>query len=380
MSPAGQSLVAALVCVYRMFGLSFAAMPRSRRVGASSPASAAEGLFELEDLASFRAQLPAQMRGLIDCEIASYNELGSGPEDVLVTADPALALGLDGMYEAFAAFVLQNPLAAHFVRTGDGRALRMSDFISSRKLHALDLYDHVYRHISAEYQLAFTVPVRGQLVGVTVSRAGRDFSEGELALFEAVRQIALRVHDSLHDRARLEAVVRGLDEVDDSPFAVVLVEASGYLSPAHARAERLLGELSGDETTIQALHAWARGERRQGRLGACRPLTLPIDGGELLARYLHGSAGNLDAIAVRIVRAAEPQALRALGLTRRQAEVLHLLWRGRANAQIARALDISEHTVRHHLEDVYRRLDVNSRLAAAHAAGRVLSGAGAQVD
>ena len=290
-------------------------MSRSRRTGASSLASAAQGLFELDDLASFRAELPAQMRSLVACEIASYNELGSGPEDVLVTADPVMPLELDGMYEAFAAFVLQNPLAAHFLRTGDGRALRMSDFISSRKLHALDLYDLVYRHIGAEYQLAFTVPLRGQLVGVTVSRAGCDFSEEELALFEAARHIALSVHHNLHDRARLEVVLRGLDEIDDGPFAVVLVEASGYLSPAHDRAERLLGELSGEEATIQALRAWARARCRQGPLGVCQPLTLPTEGGELLARYLHGSAGNLDAIAVRIVRAAEPQALRVLGLT-----------------------------------------------------------------
>jgi LuxR family transcriptional regulator of csgAB operon len=61
-----------------------------------------------------------------------------------------------------------------------------------------------------------------------------------------------------------------------------------------------------------------------------------------------------------------PQVLLALGLTRRQREVLQLLWRGSTNADIALALSISEHTVRHHLEDIYRRLGVKSRVAAAH--------------
>jgi DNA-binding CsgD family transcriptional regulator len=348
-------------------------MPRSRRVGASSLANTAQGLVELEDLASFRAALPAQMRTLVDCEIASYNELGSGPEDVLVTADPVMPLELDGMYEAFAAFVMQNPLATHFQRTGDDRALRMSDFISSRKLHALDLYDLVYRHIGAEYQLAFTVPVRGQLVGVTVSRPGRDFSDAELASFDAARQIALSVHHNLDDRARLEVVLRGLDEIDDGPLAILLVEASGALSPAHNRAERLLGELSGDETTIQVLRAWASLQRQQGPLGISEPLILTIAGGELLARYIHGSPGNLDAIAMHVRRPPEPQALRALGLTRRQAEVLHLLERESTNADIACTLNISEHTVRHHLEDIYRQLGVRSRVAAAHIATQTLS-------
>jgi DNA-binding CsgD family transcriptional regulator len=348
-------------------------MSRSRRVGASSLAHA---LLEQEDLESFRAEIPAQMRVLVDCEIASYNELGSGPEDVLVNADPAMPLDLGGMYEAFAALVTQNPLAAHFMRTGDGRALRMSDFISSRKLHELDLYDLVYRHVATEYQLAFTVPIRGQLVGVTVSRAVRDFSDAELTLFEAAKHLALSVHRNLDDRARLEVVLRSLDEIEDGPLAILLVEVNGRLSPAHDRAERLFSELSVEPAALEALSAWVAVEHRRGPLAVAEPLILSVGIGELLVRYIHGSPGNLDAVAVRLPRAPQTQPLRALGLTPRQGEVLELLWRGGANADIARALSISEHTVRHHLEDIYRQLGVRSRLAAAHVAGRALSGTG----
>jgi DNA-binding CsgD family transcriptional regulator len=71
---------------------------------------------------------------------------------------------------------------------------------------------------------------------------------------------------------------------------------------------------------------------------------------------------------------SQPQALRALGLTRRQAEVLHLIWQGSTNAEIAGALNISGHTVRHHLEHIYRQLGVRTRAAAAHVATRTLSG------
>jgi DNA-binding CsgD family transcriptional regulator len=351
-------------------------MSGSRRVGASSLASAAQGLLELDDLASFRAALPVQLRQLVDCEIASYNEIGPDPEDVFVIADPIMSLQLDGMYEAFAAFALQNPLAAHFLRTGETRALRMSDFISTRELHALDLYDFVYRHLSVEYQMAFTVPMHGQLIGVTVSRAGRDFSEQELAVFEAVKAIVLRAHRNLYDRARLEAVLRGLDEVEEGPLAVMMVEASGLLSPAHDRAARLLRKLSGDGGACDALRDWVRARRRAGLEGASDPLRLSTETGELQVRYLHGSPGSLDAIAVSLLPARQPQTLLALGLTRRQSEVLYLLWQGRANAGIALTLDVSEHTVRHHLEEIYKRLAVSSRTAAAHIAAQALSGAG----
>ena len=51
-------------------------------------------------------------------------------------------------------------------------------------------------------------------------------------------------------------------------------------------------------------------------------------------------------------------------LTARQRELLHLVAAGHTNAQIARRLGISEGTVRTHLENIYRLLEVSSRTAA----------------
>jgi DNA-binding CsgD family transcriptional regulator len=51
-------------------------------------------------------------------------------------------------------------------------------------------------------------------------------------------------------------------------------------------------------------------------------------------------------------------------LTTRQQELLHLVAAGHTNAQIARRLGISEGTVRTHLENIYRLLQVSSRTAA----------------
>ena len=51
-------------------------------------------------------------------------------------------------------------------------------------------------------------------------------------------------------------------------------------------------------------------------------------------------------------------------LTSRQRELLRLVAAGQTNAQIARQLGISEGTVRIHLENIYRRLQVPNRVAA----------------
>jgi DNA-binding NarL/FixJ family response regulator len=58
----------------------------------------------------------------------------------------------------------------------------------------------------------------------------------------------------------------------------------------------------------------------------------------------------------------------AFALTRREADVLALLARGRSNQAIGAALFVSPGTVRKHLEHLYTKLGVNTRTAAASCA------------
>ena len=53
------------------------------------------------------------------------------------------------------------------------------------------------------------------------------------------------------------------------------------------------------------------------------------------------------------------------GLTPREAEVLRLVAAGRSNPEIAAALFLSEKTVARHLSNIFTKLDVPSRTAAA---------------
>jgi HD-GYP domain-containing protein (c-di-GMP phosphodiesterase class II)/DNA-binding CsgD family transcriptional regulator len=53
------------------------------------------------------------------------------------------------------------------------------------------------------------------------------------------------------------------------------------------------------------------------------------------------------------------------GLTDREVELLRLLARGLGRRQLAQTLFLSEHTVRHHLEHIYAKLGVSTRVGAA---------------
>ena len=84
------------------------------------------------------------------------------------------------------------------------------------------------------------------------------------------------------------------------------------------------------------------------------PLEVSADDGSLVVRAVGGA----------LLLEERPA---ALGLTRREREVVELVGEGLTNAQIAERLWISPGTVRRHLENAYEKLGVSTRTAAVRA-------------
>ena len=61
----------------------------------------------------------------------------------------------------------------------------------------------------------------------------------------------------------------------------------------------------------------------------------------------------------------EELTLGRFGLTRREAEIARLLARRATNSEIADQLDVSPHTVRHHVENIFAKLGIRSRRSVA---------------
>ena len=75
-----------------------------------------------------------------------------------------------------------------------------------------------------------------------------------------------------------------------------------------------------------------------------------------------GAAPDLDQVR-RLVGSAVSSSLS--GLTAREVQVLSLVATGRTNREISATLVISEHTVARHLQNIFSKLGVSSRTAAA---------------
>jgi len=104
---------------------------------------------------------------------------------------------------------------------------------------------------------------------------------------------------------------------------------------------------------------------------------LPADGHRVRSIYLERSGKNysdrertlLQLLRPHLVRMSEAACFRrcitANELTSRESEVLGWVAKGKTNPEIGRLLFISAHTVRKHLENIFEKLGVTTRTAAA---------------
>jgi DNA-binding NarL/FixJ family response regulator len=93
-----------------------------------------------------------------------------------------------------------------------------------------------------------------------------------------------------------------------------------------------------------------------------KPLRAEIDGRRMVLRYLPGQSVHPGALLLREERRGpKPVGFDALGLTRREAEIVGLVIRGESNAAIGEALHVSPATIKKHLDNIYVKLGVRGR-------------------
>jgi DNA-binding CsgD family transcriptional regulator len=182
---------------------------------------AAVQVVEFRDLSEFRAGAIAIARELVPCESASYNEVKPGT-GAIVIADPGEWLTQESM-EVFGRLAAENPLIAHYMRTGDGQPVRFSDFISRRRLHGLALYDQLYRDMEVEHQIAFVLPSPpGEVIGIALNRGRHDFTAEEAAMLDLLRRPLRACYERLVEREQLTSLLSSYECDDVWPRASAL--------------------------------------------------------------------------------------------------------------------------------------------------------------
>jgi DNA-binding NarL/FixJ family response regulator len=133
---------------------------------------------------------------------------------------------------------------------------------------------------------------------------------------------------------------------------------------------RVLEEIRADPATarIPFIFLTAKGDlpdlRAGMNLGADDYLIKPVPLDDLLAA-IEARLERVQQLAPADVDFSSAKPLEALGLSSREAEILLLLTRGKVNKEIADELSISTGTVRKHVENLFRKMSVPTRNAAA---------------
>jgi DNA-binding CsgD family transcriptional regulator/GAF domain-containing protein len=308
----------------------------------------ADELSRVGDSDALSEVLLGRVRALIPCDLISYNEIDIEAQRAWAVVDPADSW-IPGSGEVLAAYAHHNPLIVAASEARGMAAMKISDFISRRQLHGRDIYDQLYKLIDVEYQLAIALPAREHLViGVALSRRVRDFSERDRELLDLIRPSIVTAHANALARTHLRAALSASDR------GVALFDAAGQIDFLSPLAERWLEDapdLSG------------RLERWVAARGAGESLRIPAGATVLSATFIAGGGERADAV----VLVAE-RGLDGPGLTRRERAVLSCVAHAMTNNQVARELGVSPRTVAKHLQHIFEKLGVGTRLAAVNAA------------
>ena len=327
--------------------------------------------YAVRSLQTFARHMVSVLPKVVASEHTSYNEVNPRAGRDHVICEPRNFS--EHLLSTFERHMAEHPLIAHYARTSDGRALRISDFLTRDQFHDLALYNEFFRVVGVEYQVAFVLPASPPLVvGIALNRGGRDFGECERANLNLLRPHVVQAYQNAEVVTRLERELALITQGEEQlGRGVVIMDAEGRVRVQTSRARRWLAEYFGTvegEGLPETLRRWVGHEESLvARVNDVppprRPLVVKKGGHRLEIRLLSQADGSVLICEERAE--PTPRALELLGLSRREAEVLNWLAQGKTNPEIATILGTRPRTVSKQLEHIYQKLGVETRTAAA---------------
>jgi DNA-binding CsgD family transcriptional regulator len=331
----------------------------SERDVAALLASTAE-LVALEDADPFPPHFLRRLAGLLGNDDAGYSELDRGQQRSLhqswwsVDDDGGTEGPRDDEGGPYWRLRHSHPVCGYRERTSDWTSVRkISDFATQRQLRRTEIWDEVYRDADIQFWIDVGLRPTGRQTRVfTFARGSHDFDERDRLVLELLQPHLQARHDAVQRAAEAASALATIEaEGIDDPRCVILCSADGVIEFASPESRRLLA----------CYLECCDGRIPAGVLSAIRcrqqPVVVERDGQRLTLRAAE-SAGLL-------VLLLGEEDMRLDRLTPRQRTVLEHVARGDTDAQIAFSIGIAPSTVNKHLENIYERLGVHTRTAAA---------------
>lgn len=317
-----------------------------------------EAIHRCRKLVDFPGRILRVLSTLVPSNLSAFNEVNAARNRITATTDRPLAghASLAAVWEKYSS---QHPLLRYNTETGDGQAVKISDFLSSRDYRRLELYREFYRHLRAEDQMTVTIRSDGGVfLTLAFNRARRDFCESDRVKLNLVRPHILQAYANaeelsghLEEKADLKTALR---ETGHGLITLAACGESGPMTPGVIQClARYFPGCPPGHGLPSAISEWLQ----QGDLPI---FEIRGPNGKLIVRR----AGTADRRLLLLSEEADRKIPKHIGLTLREQEVLQWLALGKTNPEIARIFGVASGTVKMHVQRILEKLDVENRTAA----------------
>jgi DNA-binding CsgD family transcriptional regulator len=276
------------------------------------------------------------------------------------------------------AYAAYDPL--HEAKSAARTAIMLpTRLVTRRTFHASHAYADLYRPWKIEHVAVLQTREHGaggDGLGLVIGRSGRqgDFSSENVRalrrLLPSLQVVSERLLEAERACRRVDALTL-LAEALEKDASTLLLDADGQLVWSSVGARRDF-----DPGACAVLLAEAARTLCRGKNATTTGLTLEFAGtrASVALSLLENADARGPFVLVRLRNLGTPDVLErwaaTAGLTKSEVRVMCALCDGGTNVEIGRRLFISAATVRTHIDHIFRKLDVSSRLQAVLVAQR----------
>jgi DNA-binding CsgD family transcriptional regulator len=301
----------------------------------------------------------------------------------------------------------KHPILNHHLRTGDWSAFKVSDFMTEVEYHHCDaIYENAYKTFDIEDFFIFSVAdptcipnpqkwsfslmthepdvaIRLQKLsqlstlgnlGIGLNRNNRSFTESDRTRLNLFRHHVARAYQYAQRYTKTQQQIAQLTELTEF-LGVITLTLNGQIKSLTQRAIYLIesyfpNEWSNRHQLPESLHQYTQHQITQ-LLQPDNNIPLPSFqqsqyNSRLIIRIIPvlPQAEIILILEEYITTHFSIDSFRAIGLTKRQSEILFYLTQGCTNKDIAQILNLQEKTIKKHLDLLYRELNVGGRIEA----------------
>ena len=239
---------------------------------------------------------------------------------------------------------------------------KISDFLAQEDYHRLELYQDVYRHMGVEYQISATIKLEpDRITAFALSRQRSDYTERDRAILEMLRPHLVIALNTLALADERQSVLDDAElALNELASATIIVDRQDRILYHTGPGLSWIGAASRGILPVQ-ISRWldqaATSARRQ-------TMSLNSGAGEIRIRYVPTDSPQRRLLVLTAETLTAVQT-NDFGLSKRQLEVARSIGQGKTNVEIAATMGISPRTVQKHIEHIFEKVGVKTRVAVA---------------